>query len=138
LRSRGSEDEQSLQNRLSQAIEDNKLSERSVFDLVIVNDDLEIAYKQLKQFITDVINSKYYIKISNKKRSEVKSSFSALIIFNILFKCVTNLIHLLLFLSFFRTLKELRHQFIQKKPIEKSCCAFQLSRLFDTKNTTKH
>ncbi len=70
MRSRGSEDEQSLQNRLSQAIEDNKLSERSVFDLVIVNDDLEIAYKQLKQFITDVINSKYYIKISNK--SEVK------------------------------------------------------------------
>jgi len=55
LRSRGSEDEQSLQNRLSQAIEDNKLSEKGVFDLVIVNDDLEIAYKQLKQFITDDI-----------------------------------------------------------------------------------
>jgi guanylate kinase len=73
LRSRGSEDEQSLRNRLSQAIEDNKLSERGVFDLVIVNDNLEIAYKQLKQFITHVINSKYYIKISNKKRSQVKS-----------------------------------------------------------------
>jgi guanylate kinase len=74
LRSRGSEDEQSLQNRLSQAIEDNKLSERGVFGLVIVNDNLEIAYKQLKQFISDVINSKYYIKISNKKRSQVSHS----------------------------------------------------------------
>ncbi|XP_032421872.1 guanylate kinase isoform X1 [Xiphophorus hellerii] len=57
LRDRNTESEESLQKRLHAAKVDMELSkEPGMFDVVIVNDDLEDAYKNLKQSLLEEIN----------------------------------------------------------------------------------
>jgi guanylate kinase len=52
LRGRGTEKEESIQKRLAQARNEMEYSQTDgVHDLVIVNDDLEQAYKELEAFI---------------------------------------------------------------------------------------
>lgn len=52
LRGRGTEKEESIQKRLKQArVELEYAQTPGVHDLVIVNDDLEKAYKQLEDFV---------------------------------------------------------------------------------------
>ncbi|XP_058494920.1 guanylate kinase 1b isoform X1 [Solea solea] len=56
LRDRQTETEESLQNRLEAARIDMELSkEPGVFDVVIVNDDLERAYEELKDILSEEI-----------------------------------------------------------------------------------
>ncbi|XP_029285281.1 guanylate kinase 1b [Cottoperca gobio] len=56
LRDRQTETEESLQKRLEAARIDMELSnEPGVFDVVIVNDDLERAYEELKDILSDEI-----------------------------------------------------------------------------------
>lgn len=52
LRNRGTEKEDSIQKRLAQAKNELEYSEvEGVHDLIIVNDDLEEAYKKLEEFV---------------------------------------------------------------------------------------
>ena len=52
LRGRGTEKEESIQKRLEQAKNEIRYSkEKGVHDLIILNDDLEKAYKELEKFI---------------------------------------------------------------------------------------
>ena len=52
LRGRGTEKEESIQKRLAQAkLELDYSKTEGVHDLIIVNDDLEEAYKKLEDFI---------------------------------------------------------------------------------------
>ncbi|XP_022074872.1 guanylate kinase 1b isoform X1 [Acanthochromis polyacanthus] len=56
LRDRQTETEESLQKRLEAARLDMELSkEPGVFDVVIINDDLERAYEELKEILNDEI-----------------------------------------------------------------------------------
>uniref|UniRef100_A0A3Q2QD88 Guanylate kinase 1b n=1 Tax=Fundulus heteroclitus TaxID=8078 RepID=A0A3Q2QD88_FUNHE len=56
LRDRQTETEESLQKRLEAARIDMELSkEAGVFDIVIVNDDLEKAYEELKEILNEEI-----------------------------------------------------------------------------------
>ncbi|KAM7409841.1 hypothetical protein PAMA_001373 [Pampus argenteus] len=56
LRDRQTETEESLQKRLEAARIDMELSkEPGVFDIVIINDDLEMAYKELKDILNEEI-----------------------------------------------------------------------------------
>ncbi|XP_071399751.1 guanylate kinase 1b [Centroberyx affinis] len=56
LRDRQTETEESLQKRLEAARIDMELSkEPGVFDIVIINDDLDKAYKELKDILNDEI-----------------------------------------------------------------------------------
>ena len=52
LRKRGTETEESLQKRLARAVTDIKFGEeKGNFDLYLVNDDLETAYRELEDFL---------------------------------------------------------------------------------------
>ena len=52
LRGRGTENEDSIQKRLAQAHNELEYSRtEGVHDTIIVNDDLEIAYKELEDFV---------------------------------------------------------------------------------------
>ncbi|KAG4434647.1 hypothetical protein IFR05_009883 [Cadophora sp. M221] len=52
LRNRGTEKEESIQKRLAQAKNELEYSQvEGVHDLIIVNDDLEEAYKKLEEFV---------------------------------------------------------------------------------------
>ena len=52
LRGRGTEKEESVQKRLAQARNELEYSKtEGAHDLIIVNDDLETAYKELEEFI---------------------------------------------------------------------------------------
>ncbi|KAL7927826.1 guanylate kinase [Trichoderma austrokoningii] len=52
LRGRGTESEQSIQERLSQAQKELEFSKTpGVHDIIIVNDDLEESYKKLEEFV---------------------------------------------------------------------------------------
>jgi guanylate kinase len=54
LRSRGTETEESLQKRLTQAKNELEYAKQpGAHDKIIVNDDLESAYKELKDYIVD-------------------------------------------------------------------------------------
>lgn len=57
LRSRGTETEESLEKRLSLAQRDLNMimNEKDMFDFVIVNDDLEMAYELLKSNLASQI-----------------------------------------------------------------------------------
>ena len=49
---RGTETEQSLRKRMDRAVTDMKFGEaEGNFDLYLVNDDLNVAYTQLEQFL---------------------------------------------------------------------------------------
>uniref|UniRef100_A0A8C5I893 Guanylate kinase n=1 Tax=Gouania willdenowi TaxID=441366 RepID=A0A8C5I893_GOUWI len=63
LRERLTETEESLQKRLEAARIDMELSkEPGVFDVVIINDDLERAYEELKDILNDVSKT-YTVKV---------------------------------------------------------------------------
>jgi guanylate kinase len=51
LRGRGTEDEEAVQKRLNQARKELDFAKTGVFDKIIVNDDLDRAYKQLDEYI---------------------------------------------------------------------------------------
>jgi guanylate kinase len=51
LRGRGTEDEEAVQKRLSQARKELDFAKTGVFDKIIVNDDLDRAYKELDEYI---------------------------------------------------------------------------------------
>lgn len=51
LRGRGTESEESLKKRMETAGSAMEFTKSGAYDLVLVNDDLEEAYKKLKQFI---------------------------------------------------------------------------------------
>lgn len=51
---RGTESEETIQRRLSHAIEDVKTAEKINFDLVIVNSDLKEAVAVFTDFVKDV------------------------------------------------------------------------------------
>lgn len=52
LRGRGTEKEESVQKRLKQAKEELEYSNvPGVHDIIIVNDDLDTAYKELEDFV---------------------------------------------------------------------------------------
>ncbi|KKK24931.1 guanylate kinase [Aspergillus ochraceoroseus] len=54
LRGRGTETEESLQKRLAQARNELEFSKQpGAHDQIVVNDDLETAYQELKDFIVD-------------------------------------------------------------------------------------
>ena len=54
LRGRGTETEESLRKRLAQAKNEIEYSQESgAHDKIIVNDDLERAYKELKEWVVD-------------------------------------------------------------------------------------
>ena len=54
LRSRGTETEESLQKRLTQAKNELEYAKQpGAHDKIIVNDDLESAYTELKDYIVD-------------------------------------------------------------------------------------
>ncbi|KAH9413304.1 hypothetical protein DERP_007780 [Dermatophagoides pteronyssinus] len=58
LRSRGTETEESVQQRLQRAIEELKFGEiEGMFDLIITNDDIEKAYSILRQFILNEVEA---------------------------------------------------------------------------------
>ncbi|XP_054155081.1 guanylate kinase-like [Oppia nitens] len=58
LRSRGTETEEAIQNRLRRATDEMEFGEMNgVFDLVIVNNEIEEAYNELKQFIVQDIQA---------------------------------------------------------------------------------
>jgi guanylate kinase len=62
LRSRGTEDEESLRKRLQRAIDEMQFSQTNgAFDLIIVNDCIEKAYNGIKNFILQDIEA---LKIS--------------------------------------------------------------------------
>ncbi|XP_014826383.1 PREDICTED: guanylate kinase [Poecilia mexicana] len=66
LRDRNTESEESLQKRLHAANVDMELSkEPGMFDVVIVNDNLEDAYKNLKQALLEEINKVKKAKASS-------------------------------------------------------------------------
>ncbi|KAH7207110.1 P-loop containing nucleoside triphosphate hydrolase protein [Fusarium oxysporum] len=50
LRARGTEDEASISQRLAQAKLELEFAETGVHDIIIVNDDLDEAYRQLEDF----------------------------------------------------------------------------------------
>ena len=55
LRSRGTENDESLRRRLDRAIEELRFGEiEGMFDLVITNDHLDTAYETLRSFIVEV------------------------------------------------------------------------------------
>lgn len=56
LRSRSTENEDQLQKRIQKAEHELKFADQ--FDIILVNDDLEIALKQAKELVLDFINSK--------------------------------------------------------------------------------
>ncbi|KAM5158424.1 guanylate kinase isoform 2-T2 [Mantella aurantiaca] len=65
LRDRKTESEDSLQKRLRAAREDIEISkEPGLFDAVIVNDDLEVAYGQLRDALEEEINRAESLKTS--------------------------------------------------------------------------
>jgi guanylate kinase len=51
LRGRGTEDEEAVQKRLNQARKELDFAKTGVFDKIIVNDDLDRAYKALDEYI---------------------------------------------------------------------------------------
>jgi guanylate kinase len=51
LRGRGTEKEESIQKRLTQAKLELEFAKTGVHDKIIVNDDLEKAYKELEDFV---------------------------------------------------------------------------------------
>lgn len=51
LRARATEEEESIQKRLAQAKNEIAYANTGVHDKVIVNDDLEKAYKELEEFV---------------------------------------------------------------------------------------
>jgi guanylate kinase len=51
LRGRGTEKEESIQKRLAQAKKELAFSETGVHDKIIVNDDLDKAYKELEEWV---------------------------------------------------------------------------------------
>ncbi|KAJ5084714.1 guanylate kinase [Penicillium alfredii] len=51
LRGRGTESEESIQKRLAQARAELDYAETGVHDKIIVNDDLQVAFKELEDFI---------------------------------------------------------------------------------------
>lgn len=51
LRGRGTEKEESIQKRLAQAKKELEYAETGAHDVVIVNEDLETAYKELEDFV---------------------------------------------------------------------------------------
>jgi guanylate kinase len=54
LRGRGTETDESLEKRLNQAKNELEFSKQpGAHDKIVVNDDLDIAYKELKDFIVD-------------------------------------------------------------------------------------
>lgn len=55
LIARGTEDDDSLRVRLSRAVEEIDFASR--FDEVVINDDLETAYKKIKQIVKTFINN---------------------------------------------------------------------------------
>lgn len=55
LKFRGTENEQTLKLRMSRA--KMELKREHVFDHVIVNDDFNTAYRQMKQLVTDFMNN---------------------------------------------------------------------------------
>ncbi|KAG5975269.1 hypothetical protein E4U58_001427 [Claviceps cyperi] len=58
LRGRGTEDETSVQKRLAQAHKELEFSKTpGVHDKIIVNDDLDTAYKELEEYIYNVADS---------------------------------------------------------------------------------
>ncbi|KAF7543045.1 hypothetical protein G7Z17_g11065 [Cylindrodendrum hubeiense] len=58
LRGRGTEKEESIQKRLAQAINELEYSKTpGVHDIIIVNDDLETAYKTLDDFVYKPLDS---------------------------------------------------------------------------------
>ncbi|XP_054160402.1 guanylate kinase-like [Oppia nitens] len=59
LRNRGSEDETSLRKRLLQAVQDMEFVDKNpmLFDVIIINKDLEEAYCQLKSCLSDDIKA---------------------------------------------------------------------------------
>ncbi|KAM0546470.1 hypothetical protein ACHAPJ_010828 [Fusarium lateritium] len=60
LQARGTEDEESIKERLAQAKVELEYAETAgAFDVIIVNDDIEEAYKQLEAFVRGVIETKY-------------------------------------------------------------------------------
>lgn len=54
LRARGTESEQTLKTRLERA--EKEMNYASEFDTVVVNDDLETAYSELKQIVSNYLN----------------------------------------------------------------------------------
>ncbi|CAG2158656.1 unnamed protein product [Oppiella nova] len=58
LRSRGTESEDAIQRRLKRAIDEMQFGETNgVFDLTIINDRIDDAYNDLRQFIVEDINA---------------------------------------------------------------------------------
>ncbi|OTF82259.1 guanylate kinase-like protein, partial [Euroglyphus maynei] len=58
LRSRGTETEESVQQRLTRAIEELKFGEiDGMFDLIITNDDIERAYSILRKFVLNEVEA---------------------------------------------------------------------------------
>jgi len=58
LRSRGTEAEDAIQRRLKRAIDEMKFSEANgIFDLTIINDAIDEAYNELREFIVQDINA---------------------------------------------------------------------------------
>ncbi|KAG6048307.1 hypothetical protein E4U39_007553, partial [Claviceps sp. Clav50 group G5] len=58
LRGRGTEDETSVQKRLAQAHKELEFSKTpGVHDKIIVNDDLDTAYKELEEYIYNAADS---------------------------------------------------------------------------------
>jgi guanylate kinase len=53
LIARGTETDESLQTRLNRAAEELRYEDK--FDLTIINDDLETAYAELKQAVSEFI-----------------------------------------------------------------------------------
>jgi guanylate kinase len=55
LKKRGTETEETLRSRIERAKKEIRYTDR--FDEVVVNDDLDTAYSQIKQIVTNYINS---------------------------------------------------------------------------------
>ncbi len=63
MRGRKTETEESIQVRLKNGKEETRIAEQEVgtlFDALIVNDDLQSCYKQLKQLIKENVLSDLY------------------------------------------------------------------------------
>jgi guanylate kinase len=73
LRGRGTEKEESVQKRLAQAMNEMEYSNTpGVHDLIIVNDDLEQAYKELEEFVFKARTQEQEAKDANKAGASVQ------------------------------------------------------------------
>jgi guanylate kinase len=77
LRDRGTENEESVRRRLEEARKELELLEKSRnhFDLIIINDDVDRAYKELECYLVNKLGKEESIKRGNQEKFQKLAKF---------------------------------------------------------------